>query len=87
MKIHWPTSDDFANTDDNDDGILTFEEVNDYMNAPINPRWIEAWKGKKFGRSAPLEPELLDRIELGFSLCNTDSGPGLTWSEIQNCQV
>ena len=40
VKINWPTSDDFANTDANDDGILTFEEVSDYMNAPINPRWL-----------------------------------------------
>ena len=82
-----PAPNDFINTDANHDGILTFEEVNDYMNAPINSRWIEVWKGENFGRSAPLEPELLDRIELGFSVCNTDSEPGLTWSEIQNCQV
>ena len=32
VKIYWPTSpEDFANTDANDDGILTFEEVGDYM--------------------------------------------------------
>ena len=38
-------------------------------------------------RAAPVEPELLDLIEQGFDVCNTDSEPGLTFSEINNCQV
>ena len=41
-------------------------------------------------RSTPLKPEqvnLLNLIEQGFDVCNTDSEPGLTFSEINNCQV
>ena len=38
-------------------------------------------------RAAPVEPELLDLIEQGFDVCNTNSEPGLTFSEINNCEV
>ena len=41
----------------------------------------------KKSRKAPVEPELLDLIEQGFDVCNTDSEPGLTFSEINNCEV
>ena len=42
----------------------------------------------KKSREAPLKHELLlDLIEQGFNVCNIDSEPGLTFSEINNCQV
>ena len=38
-------------------------------------------------RNGPIEAGLMDLIEQGFAICNTDSEPGLTWPEINNCQV
>ena len=38
-------------------------------------------------RAAPVEPELLDLIEQGIDVCDIDLEPGLTFSEINNCEV
>ena len=38
-------------------------------------------------RSASIEAELLDLIEQGFTVCNADSESGLSWAEINDCQV
>ena len=49
--------------------------------------WVYRTDHSKDRRTSPIQAELLDLIEQGFTVCNTDSEPGLTWPEINNCQV